>query len=241
MNMKLTDHKIAEIFPLMTPQELQELADNIKAQGLRTDIILYEGKILDGRNRYRACILAGVQPTTCHYAGDDPIGEVMSLNLHRRQLTVSQRTIVAAKWAQLKHGEMGNGRKVESPIGESTHSTATATRDEAAKVLGVGTSSIDRAKRVIEEAPELVEKIERGEMTVNAAYEATRKPEPEKPISPEEPATKEEKIKIVIDQGFRIWGMAKMTLDTIAKDDASRVGALNEAIKYCNDRIKNKK
>jgi hypothetical protein len=238
MNMKLTDHKIAEIFPLMTPQELQELADNIKAQGLRTDIILYEGKILDGRNRYRACILAGVQPTTCHYAGDDPIGEVMSLNLHRRQLTISQRTIVAAKWAQLKVG--ANQYNEPPPIGGPSTS-ATATRDEAAKVLGVGTSSIDRAKRVIEEAPELVEKIERGEMTVNAAYEATRKPEPEKPISPEEPATKEEKIKIVIDQGFRIWGMAKMTLDTIAKDDASRVGALNEAIKYCNDRIKNKK
>jgi hypothetical protein len=61
------------------------------------------------------------------------------------------------------------------------------------------------------------------------------------PISPEEPASTEEKIKIVINQALRIWGMAKMTLDTIAKDDASKVEALNEAIKYCNDRINNKK
>jgi len=64
---------------------------------------------------------------------------------------------------------------------------------------------------------------------------------PQEEISPEEPAQKEEKLTITIDQGIRIWSMAKMTLDTIAKDDASRVEALNEAINYCNNRIKNKK
>jgi hypothetical protein len=91
--------------------------------------------------------------------------------------------MVAAKCARLKVGQPRKETESIPPIGGISQPTATATRDEAAKILSVGTSSIDRAKRVIENAPELVEKIERGEMTVNAAYEATRDKSTQKPQS----------------------------------------------------------
>ena len=55
--------------------------------------------------------------------------------------------MVAAKWANLKHGSNQNVRMSESPIGDSSKPSATKTRDEASKLLNVGTSSIDRAKR----------------------------------------------------------------------------------------------
>jgi hypothetical protein len=75
--------------------ELQELAGDIKKRGLEDQIIIYEGKILDGRNRYQACIIAEVVPTYSQYEGDDALAFVLSKNLHRRQLTTSQKAMVA--------------------------------------------------------------------------------------------------------------------------------------------------
>jgi hypothetical protein len=60
--------------------------------------------IYDGRNRYRACAAAGVEPTLTTYTGADPLGHVLSLNFHRRHLTVSQKSLVFAKIATLERG-----------------------------------------------------------------------------------------------------------------------------------------
>lgn len=55
-------HPICLLFPQLGGQELQELAADIKLKGLLHPILLYEGMILDGRNRYLACEIAGVEP-----------------------------------------------------------------------------------------------------------------------------------------------------------------------------------
>jgi len=47
--------------------------------------------ILDGRNRYRACLDAGVEPTFRPFCGDDPAAYVISANIHRRHLTAEQK------------------------------------------------------------------------------------------------------------------------------------------------------
>ena len=84
-------HDVAALFPMMNAEEFHGLVADIKANGLREDIWLYEGKILDGRNRYRACLEAGVAPRYRTYTGDAPTSFVLSLNLHRRHLTYDQR------------------------------------------------------------------------------------------------------------------------------------------------------
>ncbi len=88
-------HEIAGIFPLLEGKELQALADDIEKRGLEEWIVLYEGKILDGRNRYRACEMAGFQPLYRTYGGQDPLGFVVSKNLKRRHLDQSQLAFVA--------------------------------------------------------------------------------------------------------------------------------------------------
>lgn len=64
-------HPLAEIFPLVEGTEFDELVADIKANGLHEPIVVFEDKILDGRNRYRACMAAGVEPTFTAYTGDD--------------------------------------------------------------------------------------------------------------------------------------------------------------------------
>ena len=57
-------HPIADLFPLMEGQEFDDLVADIRAHGVREKVTLFEGKVLDGRNRYRASNAAGVPYVT---------------------------------------------------------------------------------------------------------------------------------------------------------------------------------
>ncbi len=78
---KLTVHPAAEILPPMREADFQRLKDDIELHGLQEPIWLYQGRILDGRNRYRACVEWGIEPATREYEGDDPEDFVLSVNL----------------------------------------------------------------------------------------------------------------------------------------------------------------
>src|SRR5215475_194451 len=113
-------HPLADIFPLVEGAEFDELVADIREHGLHEPIVVYEDKILDGRNRYRACMAASVGPTFTAYTGDEPVAYVVSLNLRRRHLDESQRAMVAAKLATFGHG----GDRSKSPIGDLTQAKA---------------------------------------------------------------------------------------------------------------------
>jgi N6-adenosine-specific RNA methylase IME4 len=166
---KIEFHPIANIFPLIEGAEFNELVTSISENGLREPIVLYEGKILDGRNRWLACLKAGRRPRFEFFEGDDPVAFVIDANLRRRHLNESQRAMVAAKLATLRDGQ----RKSASPIGEASFS-----QREAADLLNVGKRSVERAREVHEGgAPELIHAVERGRIAVSAAADvATLEP-----------------------------------------------------------------
>lgn len=95
MDTKLEFHKYSNIFPMIEGEKLEELKRDIKENGLLQPIVLYENKILDGRNRYKACKELGVKPEFESYKGDKPLEFVISLNLKRRHLTADQRAVIA--------------------------------------------------------------------------------------------------------------------------------------------------
>ena len=160
-------HPIADIFPLMEGAEFSSLVESIKTNGQREPIVTHDGKILDGRNRWRACKEAKVDPKTKEYHGKDPLAYVIDLNLKRRHLDESQRAMVGARIATLKNGSRPS-QNCEAPK---------ATRAKAATSLNVGTRSIDSARVVLDHGvPELVAAVDHGKMPVSQAAKATKLP-----------------------------------------------------------------
>ena len=92
-------HEFCEMFPDAAQEEFNGLVEDIKLNGLLEPIMLFEGKILDGRTRYKACVAADVPPTFMPFTGDrdEAYCYVVSKNLHRRHLTNVQRAFLVAK------------------------------------------------------------------------------------------------------------------------------------------------
>ena len=109
--MKYKNHELADIFPMMDDVEIKSMSEDIKANGQRNPIIIHEGKILDGRNRYAACVMAGIDPIESPFKGKDALSFVLSTNLHRRHLTTSQRAMVAERLANMGHGGNRKGNQ----------------------------------------------------------------------------------------------------------------------------------
>ena len=95
--MVIKAHEVADIFPMSSDEEFESLKESIRKDGLLEDIWIYEGKIVDGRNRLKGCLQTGTTPRYREYKGepDKLINFVLGLNLHRRHLTPSQKACSA--------------------------------------------------------------------------------------------------------------------------------------------------
>ena len=162
-------HPASAIFPMMSDPEIEALAADIRENGLREPLVLHpDGRLLDGRNRMKACALAGIEPHTRVWDGHgSEVAYVVSLNLRRRHLDESQRAMVAAKIANLHRGDFcGNQHK----SGVSKFRDTSTTVDEAASMLNVSPASVASAKAVLKNGvPAVVEMVERGELPVSRA------------------------------------------------------------------------
>jgi hypothetical protein len=149
-------HELCLIFPACTEEELEALRADIELNGLRTPITLYESKILDGRNRAVACYMLGITPKYETYLGNDPLGLVISRNLHRRHLNESQRASIAAKLTLLE-----NEKRVSI--------------NDAGKIMNVSPRNISRAVYVQKNAdPETIDAIMQGKKSVSATDKEIR-------------------------------------------------------------------
>jgi hypothetical protein len=174
---RLEFHPFADVFPLMTPAEADELKVDIKAHGLRDDIVLYRGKILDGRNRYLACNDLHIVPRYVEYVGPNPLAFVVSKNWHRRNLTDSQRSMVAGKLVTLRDGQTAAklGKFAEVPP---------VTTKQAADLMQVSPRSVTAARAVrVKGTPELVEAVETGDVAVSRAAKIAELPKEEQPAA----------------------------------------------------------
>jgi N6-adenosine-specific RNA methylase IME4 len=182
-------HPAADLFPLMATDELRELGEDIKKNGLTSPIAIVTRKdakgwhyqLLDGRNRLDAMELVGITFKIARSNGQcwleipdlerqlypalnvdaDPYAYVISANIHRRHLDTSQRAMIAARLANMRQGERTDLPSIEGRL---------VSQQQAAELLNVGIASVERAKIVRELGePELVAAVECGVVSVTAA------------------------------------------------------------------------
>lgn len=159
-------HPVANIFPMMSKSEFESLKDDIKEHGLRESIVFWKGMLVDGRNRLKACEELGIEPDESELMDEtDPVAWVISHNLHRRHLSESQRSMVAAKLANLG---IGRPPSETGPIGP-------VSTEQASTMLNVGNTSTKRAKKVIASgADEVQQAVLQGDISVSAASELVK-------------------------------------------------------------------
>jgi ParB-like chromosome segregation protein Spo0J len=196
---------------MMSADEFAGLKKDIAENGLIEPIWLHNGKIIDGRNRYNACLDLDVPPTFRQWSGEGSlVAFVLSLNLQRRNLSSSQKAAVSTEslpmiMAEAKERQRINGgdrksedyqksnvQKVAQAIDEPTIEESKRSREVAAELTGTNPEYVRLASNIKRDAPELFEKIRSGELSVKAAdaeMKAKCKPEAVKPeaVKPEAP------------------------------------------------------
>lgn len=96
----LQPHEFSELVPGgLSEEEHAALVEDVRANGIRVPIALYQGRILDGRARYRAAMQAKVECPTEEFNFDDEAARrfVISTNLHRRSLSTLQKALAIAE------------------------------------------------------------------------------------------------------------------------------------------------
>jgi ParB-like chromosome segregation protein Spo0J len=153
-------HPLCSMFPPMDTAGIFELADDIKAHGQREAIVLLDGQILDGRNRYLACQAAKVEPRVEPFTGSDALAYVISRNLRRRHLTESQRSMMAEEIL----------RATNPPAGGLTQAGV-------AEQLHVSERSVQRAASVASKAAKPVKAlVKAGKVSLRAAEAVAKLP-----------------------------------------------------------------
>src|SRR5258708_624497 len=169
---------------MLTEDELADMAADIKERGLLHPIVLdTEGRILDGRNRYAACKLAGYEPLVETDTRDDPAGYALAVNIARRHLTKGQQAAVIAKSSVEYHSDsQGPSKQVVSharvvrdhapALLDAVISGATGIREayeEASRVKAAADSKEAQLERLRAEDAALADKVIEGDLTLAGA------------------------------------------------------------------------
>ena len=179
-------HDLAKLFPRLPDSELDALARDIAANGLLNPIVLFEGKVLDGRNRLLACEKAGVTPrfSKLEPNGISPREFVIAQNLHRRNLTKDQCAALAAKLVPElaagarerqkeagKHGvKGGRGRKARKATAQKDAKGPGKSSEQAAQLIGgVSARKVEAAVALEKRSPGTLDKIIQGQWTFGKA------------------------------------------------------------------------
>ncbi len=168
MSHTLKAHPLAGAFPEMQAIEFEALKLDIKENGLKEPIIVFEKKILDGRNRYRACAELGITPKTRQFRGGDEKASEFSAsaNLMRRHLKQSQKAMIIAR-----------SGLAAAPTASLEEKKGKMSVREAATRFGVNHQTCYKAFFVLNANEELAERVLAGELSVGRAEAVLRSPD----------------------------------------------------------------
>lgn len=229
----LPQHPLSAAFPSMSAEDADALMRDIRDSGLRNPVTLYEGMVLDGWHRYRACVALGIACKTVDFSGDDPVAFVRSQNWHRRHLTASQRAAVEVALTEW--------RSVGKPANSIAAMELSSTQ-EIAKRAAVSTATVERAKAATRAG--LGEDVKQGRVTAEQAAKIAKLPEsqraaaiknprailPKKPVKEDQLRAKveelESELEMVRDGAQEAIRQAEAAAEVLHGDPAKKIIAL---------------
>lgn len=238
-------HPVAALFPSLEGADFDQFVADIREHGLREPIKTWNGVLIDGRNRERACKAAGIEPRhkEIKFADEyEAIAYIISENLHRRHLDTGQRAMLgeelrprlaaAAKQRQKAAGGDKKSAKAKSvPLNSGEAKRSGEVDHQLADMLKVGHDSMAKAHKIKAEAPELAAKVRSGEITLHAAYTAIKEKKRRPHRNPEITPAKEEALaRAVLDDGMSLedasasfaLGSVQVAKIAVAKERARR-------------------
>lgn len=167
-------HPLAEMFPPLSPEEFQKLKADIAKNGQIEPIWINKDSILvDGRHRLQACKELGLQPIVQLFSltGNEGLSEadfIWSRNILRRHLTDDQRAVLGHRWADAIR-DAAKQRMKDGGKGLANPPNPLRTRETVAKKAGVSSHKVRQAERVAKYKPELLPKVESGDVKLKDA------------------------------------------------------------------------
>ena len=173
MSKPLTIHPVAASFPMLDDEAMADLAADIKANGLTDPITVKGSEIVDGRNRLKACEIAGVEPAFAQWSAKKGVTIetwIISRNVHRRHLNESQRATVAVALAE----------SLQICNADGERASQTDRRIAAATIMRVSPRTVEAAAAVVERGSKaLQEAVKSGDVKASAAQQVVTLPKSE--------------------------------------------------------------
>ena len=174
------------LIPDLTKEEFKQLEQNCLDEGIREKILVWNGFIIDGHNRYEISLKWNleIQTETKHFKDEEAVKEWMILNqFGRRNLSNYQRSVLALQLEEVfsKKAKERKAKKV-AHFRNTGEVMATLpqpkTREELSKVAQVGERTLAKVKKIQAQASEEVKaKLSTGEVSINSAYQDIKKEE----------------------------------------------------------------
>lgn len=164
-------------FPEMDAESFAGLKADIAENGVLQPVVLFDGRVIDGRHRWKACQELGRECPTTDFEGSeaDALRFVVSSNLHRRHLTASQKACVAVELLEPFAAEAKERQGTRTDIvAKMPQCSGEKARNQAAEVVGVSPRYVQDAKKLKTESPDVFEQVSRGELTLPQAITSVR-------------------------------------------------------------------
>ncbi len=162
-------HELSVMFGDMPTDQFNQLADDIKRNGLRHPVTVWQGQIVDGWHRFKACKKAGIEPRFTEFAGDDraALALVMSENARRRHLSEAMQITIRKKVLGWHEAQARRGGDRDSNISQGYIRKEVTAADVAGETMSVAT--VNRHTALERKSPALLALAERGEIGLKTA------------------------------------------------------------------------
>ncbi len=225
-------HKDAACFPGMSPEDYQELFEDIRQHGLQVPIVVFEQQIIDGRHRAQICEDLGIDNQSIEWQPSDqcptPRDFILSTNLFRRHLTPSQKAMIAAKLLLgLREEALQRQREAfDRATNPQNHNSfndnnpqriAGDSRELAAKAVGVNHEYVQKAEKIAEKSPEIANDVLHGKISITAAHRKILEQSKACQLHKEVETSKELTQEQMLEKAFQLHKPARLICETLDK------------------------